>query len=650
MIAWLLKNWKLFLDILLVVGGIILFSFFDPFGIFSNRTLKSTANILSSVKSIGELVTAEYYGEVISSLHGTQVYHLQPDTLISEFENCFIELKSKIVEDVLIELGDQPRLKGKQQRNLSGTVAKNDYFEVLRNHYKTNNIYNHLIVFVGVNNIRNDISFFYKKQKNRPLKNNAEKDVAKSILDEIFQILENLEREDKEINYSEFRTYIYSNPTYFNHIVDFHYQLNNDNIKKPKHDIVFIGRGWVKAGFKFDKLDKANFNYDSKNKIIRFYGLSPEVLDKDINPWFIPEKKVKGFELVDFYKKATFEEAKAVKLECKKQLLEQAQKADILQQARINGEESLQSFFALLTNEPDLKVEFRNLPYQNELNMISADTLITVNEALLIDSIISAETKKISTALSPDKEHYQQALNIFTNQLQKLSFIQNGVSFNLFIPEAAKILAHKRFITPNDSVAIHKIRQTILEVDIADEKFLTTNYIKNHNYFSTYPIFVDEFNSMLSVLEDEVAKVDAYRSDTILVTLQELHSLKPDTSYFSIDTISYFHNLDSVHYAKVSHKQKTRSFSFNDFKYPVLNVPNEWQDTIRIADTSYVDTLLNTLILETDNSTKSIYYDSLRNDDLSVIRNYKAKKIKKAIKTRPVKRFTSTVNQLFSKK
>ena len=47
--------------------------------------------------------------------------------------------------------------------------------------------------------------------------------------------------------------------------------------------------------------------------MIHFYGIKPTVLDVDINPWFIPERKVKGFELVSFSGNVNFEEAKEVK-------------------------------------------------------------------------------------------------------------------------------------------------------------------------------------------------------------------------------------------------------------------------------------------------------------------------------------------------
>ncbi len=105
MIGWILKNWKLFLDVIVVIAAIVLLTLFDPFGIFSNRKLRNTANILSSVKDIGELVTAEYYGEVISSLQGTQIYDLEVDSLTPEFQNCFSNLSIYLQIKYLMILG-----------------------------------------------------------------------------------------------------------------------------------------------------------------------------------------------------------------------------------------------------------------------------------------------------------------------------------------------------------------------------------------------------------------------------------------------------------------------------------------------------------------------------------------------------------------
>ena len=648
MIAWLFKNWKLFLDIIVVVGVIVLFTIFDPFGIFSNRKLKNTANILSSVKDIGELVTAEYYGEVISSLHGTQIYDLEVDSLNPEFENCFIELKSLLVSSVLETLGDQTRLRKRQKTRLfKDNVEKK--LVALKTDYKPNDIYNHLIVFLGYHNIRNDESFFYDAKNKNPdkkLDKNAEERVCEFLLGEIYLKTEQLELDKKELMPTEFSDYIYEIPTYFDGIADFHYKLNNQQIRKKNRDIVFIGRGWVKAGFKFEKLNESNFYFDSKYKIIRFYGLSPVILDHDINPWFIPEKKVKGYELVDFYKKATFEEAKEVKIRCKEELLEQAYKADILNQAQVNGEESLRDFFALLTNEPDLKVEFRALPFQKELNAISSDTLITVNEALLIDSIVQKLTVKIIESISPEKEYYKEQLSIFTNQLKEMWFLEKGIPFNLFMTEAAKILNHKLYVTRSDYDFLVKLRSPIILKE--KEKELVANFTDTIKYNIPYPEFVTGFNNMLDVLETEVSEVDDYRTDTFKLDLIQFKKLNPDTSYFDTARVSYRINTDTITYYKIALKNKERGFNFTDLKYPVLSIPESSYKLYKMSDTIRVDSLVNSYVVNSDIITGDPYGDSLRKKEIATIKSYESSKIKHEIITRPVKRLTSGIKKIFN--
>src|SRR3954469_14692057 len=58
-----------------------------------------------------------------------------------------------------------------------------------------------------------------------------------------------------------------------------------------KKQIVLLGRGTVKAGYKFDNFSENNFKYSSASNTIYFIGLQPEILSCHINPWFIPEKK-----------------------------------------------------------------------------------------------------------------------------------------------------------------------------------------------------------------------------------------------------------------------------------------------------------------------------------------------------------------------
>ena len=75
----------LLLQIALVVAAVLVFSFFDPFGMFkpSAPTLEDTPVSLKSIRSIGELISAEYYGEVIVSLQGKYLEEI--DTTATAF-------------------------------------------------------------------------------------------------------------------------------------------------------------------------------------------------------------------------------------------------------------------------------------------------------------------------------------------------------------------------------------------------------------------------------------------------------------------------------------------------------------------------------------------------------------------------------------
>ena len=64
------KGASLVLQIIVVIAAVLVFSWFDPFDFLAptKRTLKNTPIQIQSIREIGELITAEYYGEVISSL------------------------------------------------------------------------------------------------------------------------------------------------------------------------------------------------------------------------------------------------------------------------------------------------------------------------------------------------------------------------------------------------------------------------------------------------------------------------------------------------------------------------------------------------------------------------------------------------------
>lgn len=120
---------------------------------------------------------------------------------------------------------------------------------------------------------------------------------------------------------------------------------------KKERNLVYIGRGWVKAGFDFGALQAKNLEIGPRGKdTVEVSIPAPKVLDADINPWFIPDQ-VKGYEL--FMNQSdgepfTSEEILMVKQLCKHKLKTSALEKGILDKARSSGKNSLTSFFQLM--------------------------------------------------------------------------------------------------------------------------------------------------------------------------------------------------------------------------------------------------------------------------------------------------------------
>ena len=65
----ILKAIPFLLQVILVVAAVVVFAWFDPFGILlpTKMKLKNTPVDVQSIRNIGQLITAEYYGEVVRS-------------------------------------------------------------------------------------------------------------------------------------------------------------------------------------------------------------------------------------------------------------------------------------------------------------------------------------------------------------------------------------------------------------------------------------------------------------------------------------------------------------------------------------------------------------------------------------------------------
>ena len=623
MIAYLIKHWKLLLDIVIIVAAIILFTLFDPFGMFSKRNLNDTANLVSSIKDIGELVTAEYYGEVIGSLNETLVYDIPVDSVSDEFEECFYSLKDAIVD-------------AKNYSNLK----KSEKYTELKTSYTKNNIYNHLIAFLAVE--------FFDFKVNKVIPNNQlEPKYEKQVIKKLFALVkkieeqakkENLPDEEKDIVLESFKL---EKPEYLSQVAAFHYQLNDMSLSKGdrRRDIVFIGRGWVKAGFRFDQLNERNFYYDKEHKLIRFYGLAPVVLDKDINPWFVPEQKIKGFELVHYYKNAEFEEAKKVKIRCKQKLFDQASEAGIMDRAQENGEEALKNLFSLLLNEPDLTVEFEAIPYKKELNLFIADTLITVDEALKINNIINELNKKIKESISPRREEFQQQLQIFYNQLKGQYFVDTTCHFSLFSIEAAKILNHKFFVTQEDFDGMVKIRGSLQLAKGKRQDTIYTSFTKNAPFLPGYPDFVPLFNQTMICIDSTINR--ALRNSRSIEfshkAWEELDSAK------KANYNAFYNRIDTTPSEYLLERKETPAFKFSHLMYPEYSVPEEIDKISTDSLASYIRGSISERMYKITGSNLN-YKRKIELENIII--PYEINRIKHKRIVQPLHKFVETVQNL----
>src|SRR5205085_9231397 len=157
-------------------------------------------------------------------------------------------------------------------------------------------------------------------------------------------------------------------------------------------------------------------------------GMHAEILSCDINPWFIPEKQVKGFELILYTGKANDPKYMSqVKKQCVDKLREAANKAGILDKAEENAHDNLRSFFSLLLGDQFNDVIFMESKPEAYLNEISLDHKITESELPAIDSLLS-EFNHDSSTVAKDE------MKLFMDTLMKLPFyFRNNIdSLNCF--------------------------------------------------------------------------------------------------------------------------------------------------------------------------------------------------------------------------
>jgi|GEM_PF-3498384 len=294
-------------------------------------TLHETAISVKTMIGIGELITAEYYGEVLGSL----------DEVRQETEGKYIEARSKLKSRY-----------NRMKQKADGTK--------------------------------------YRRASK------ALRDWPQGFMKDTLGI----QLVDRKAYYNTVRARTW----------DRFYQKFEDNIEQylstqfegsfnKRSKLVYIGRGSVKAGFSFDYLDPWLVALDT-NRVIHIFNWDPIMFDVDINPWFIPEDSVFGYELVrmEGEKKLTFKDVTAVKVQCKQRLRDDALTRRIYHLATQNAEETLLGFFELFGIRTSAFVDEaleEDQQYQYKSVKIHHGPYFKARKEILVDYIIDEEDVKI---------------------------------------------------------------------------------------------------------------------------------------------------------------------------------------------------------------------------------------------------------------
>ena len=445
------KASSLILQIIVVVAAVLVFSWLDPFNILAptKLKLKNTPVQVQSIKEIGQLITAEYYGEVIASLNevvGEKQYSEMQEFnyIVDDFHNEF-----KMTIDDFVE----------EEKDLSNQKDKiYQAFLKFASELTSDSLYNSYLYYIN------------EKIKNRNYKRN---DLGR-----------NLQTNEKETLIK--RLYLNRNK--------WHDQLNEietDEFKRVKTEViqrkakkeyrnsrlVLIGRGWVKAGFDFGTFNERNFRYDDVRKRIHFIGIQPQIISATINPWFIPEEGVEGFEFLIAERGARLkpEYTKMVKTRCLDKLQQQAMDKQILERSQKNAESYLKDFFSLLMDDNINGVYFHTDYLDYTLDVILADSVIRNEELYTIDS-----TLVYYYNTSKDKNKMQKLADFISTLNKSKTLVYgkpialNNMSSNLFGVVSDRLIDSTDIVQLNQRKTLNKM-DTLWYSSLFTDKYFNTS-------------------------------------------------------------------------------------------------------------------------------------------------------------------------------
>ncbi|MCS4436916.1 hypothetical protein [Aquiflexum gelatinilyticum] len=440
MIGLFLKNWKFLLDILIVLAIVVGLFIWNPFGIFEGGLkLNETTNMVTEVRQIGQLVTAEYYGEVISSIDEARLNLIEDENIQTRGEILYQDIRS-----ALKNLKNfQGLSKDERDEEYKKMTPVNNWRRIIRHEVDSRNIMDKLnfhgyLDDVALDPLYEDMLEYLYRIKTKKKKDEKWNPSTRNKEEALFLMYQEVPPPNDSLPSVDFMDFYYEN------------KLADFSRKETRKKLAMVGRGWVKAGFDFTDLDpSAIVIYDDLAEV-HIFGLAPSILDADINPWFIPEKGIPGFEILDYNGKVDFKDAKKVKEYCIEKLMAFAHRAEILKNAEIQGAETLKNLFSLITGKDVKKVVFHHDKISQMVAQIESDEAVSGFELSLIDSLLKMEfavLDSLELAMKQDSklirtvEQKKKNIAFSVSRLQRLPMLGTSTNYGYFSKDILQITA-----------------------------------------------------------------------------------------------------------------------------------------------------------------------------------------------------------------
>ena len=451
MIGWLLKHWKFLLDIVIVLAVVVLIFLWNPFGIFGGGVkLKDTTNMVSEVNKIGQLVTAEYYGEVIASIDEARLNLIEDENISNNALILFKDIKSALGN--LKSFQELP--KDEKDEEYKKMTPISGWRRIIRYDVNSRNISDKLNYHGFLDDIVADplyddmLEYIYRLKSKRP-RNIKWEPSPRHKEEALYMVYNELPSPNEKLDVEDFMQFYYQNKTA---------DLSRSETRKK---LAMVGRGWVKAGFDFSEIKSSSLIINEKRGEVHIMGLTPQILNADINPWFIPEKGIPGFEILDDNGRVDFKDAKLVKEYCVEKLLAFAHRADILQKAQDQASETLKTLFTLITGQEIKQVIFHNDRIIQIANRIEQEQAVSRFDVVLLDSLLQQEfdliktlsdSAKIDPRLRQTLFHKENNIAFVIKNLRNISLMGMNLNYGYFSKHALAIAADG--ILDNDEIQV----------------------------------------------------------------------------------------------------------------------------------------------------------------------------------------------------